>query len=118
MKNIDEIKKKFLTTNPTIKMLCLDFPQGGTNTAFLDMLGRYDKIYVAGEAKSHCVLETMNQILRYFASAPDVIKKVNFLTDCTSSVAHPTIDFESMAQVELAKMAKAGVVMTKSTDPV
>jgi len=93
-------------------------PQGGTNTAFLDMLGRYDKIYVAGEAKSHCVLETMNQILRYFASAPDVIKKVNFLTDCTSSVAHPTIDFESMAQVELAKMAKAGVVMTKSTDPV
>lgn len=93
-------------------------PQGGTNTAFLDMIGRYDLIYVAGEAKSHCVLETMRQITRYFASQKDVLGKIRFLTDCTSSVAHPAIDFEAMAVAELDKMAKAGVVMVRSTQPI
>lgn len=93
-------------------------PSGGTNTTFLDMLGRYDRVYVAGEAKSHCVLETMHQILRYFENQPEVIKKIYFLTDCTSSVAHPAIDFESLANTELSKMAQSGVVMVKSTDPI
>lgn len=91
-------------------------PAGGTNTTFLDMLGRYDRVYVAGEAKSHCVLETMHQILRYFETQKDVIKKIYFLTDCTSSVAHPAIDFESLAAAELTKMEQKGVVMVKSTD--
>ena len=93
-------------------------PQGGTNTAFLDMIGRYDLIYVAGEAKSHCVLETMRQITRYFANQKEALGKIRFLTDCTSSVAHPTIDFETMANLELEKMEKAGVVMVKSTQPI
>lgn len=91
-------------------------PAGGTNTAFLDILGRYDRVFVAGEAKSHCVLETMHQILRYFADQPEVIKKIYFLTDCTSSVAHPDIDFDALAEDELGKMAGLGVKMIKSTD--
>lgn len=92
-------------------------PQGGTNTAFLDMIGRYDRIYVAGEAKSHCVLETMRQILKYFSGQKDVVKKIHFLADCTSSVAHPSIDFETLARAELGKMEKQGVVMVTSSDP-
>src|SRR3989344_2709160 len=91
-------------------------PQGGTNTAFLDMLGRYDLVFFAGEAKSHCVLETMRQVLRYFAGQPEVVKKLRFLADCTSSVVHPQIDFDSIAASELKLMAKQGVVMVKSTD--
>jgi nicotinamidase/pyrazinamidase len=93
-------------------------PQGGTNTDFLDILGRYDLIYVAGEAKSHCVLETMRQILKYFDGQPNVISKIRFLTDCTSSVAHPQIDFDAMAEAELALMAKQGVVMTTTREPI
>ena len=76
-------------------------PEGQLNTNMLDLIGRYDKIYVAGEAKSHCVLNTMRQTLDYFGSQPDLIKKINFLTDCTSSVYHPDVDFESLAQAEL-----------------
>lgn len=90
----------------------------GLNTEYLDMIAKYDRIYVAGEAKSHCVLETMKQMLAYFGSQPDVIAKIRFITDCTSSVVHPTIDFETLAKAELAEMEKKGVVMVTSADPI
>jgi len=56
-------------------------PLGGLNTAFLDMLGKYDLVYVAGQAKSHCVLSTMRSILHYFTAQPQVIAKLRFLMD-------------------------------------
>lgn len=90
----------------------------GLNTEYLDLIAQYDRIYVAGEAKSHCVLETMRQMLSYFASQPEVIAKIRFLVDCTSSVAHPTINFEAIAQEALAEMEKQGVQMVKSTEEV
>jgi len=89
----------------------------GLNTEYLDIIAKYDRIYVAGEAKSHCVLETMKQMTGHFGSQPDVIAKIRFLMDCTSSVAHPAIDFETLAMAELKEMEKKGVVMVQSTDP-
>lgn len=90
----------------------------GLNTVYLDMIAQYDLIYVAGEAKSHCVMETMKQMLSYFSSQPEVIAKIRFLMDCTSSVAHPTIDFEALAMADLKDMEKKGVVMVTSQDPI
>ncbi|HEX2913091.1 MAG TPA: cysteine hydrolase family protein [Chloroflexia bacterium] len=92
-------------------------PLGGLNTAFLDMLGKYDLVYVAGQAKSHCVLSTMRSIIEYFDNQPEVIKKLRFLMDCTSSVAHPAIDFDAIANAELAQMSRKGMALVKSTDP-
>ncbi len=91
-------------------------PLGGLNTAFLDMLATYDLIYIAGQAKSHCVLETVTSILNYFKDQPDVIDRLRFLMDCTSSVQHPTIDFEALANEALAKYAAQGMHMVTSQD--
>jgi len=88
------------------------------NVTALDMVASFDEIDEAGEAFSHCVNETMKQELRYFSSQPDVIKKIHFMLDCTSSVAHPTIDFQALAMAELKDMEKQGVVVVKSTDPI
>ncbi|MBI4136645.1 hypothetical protein HY469_01130 [Candidatus Roizmanbacteria bacterium] len=93
-------------------------PNGGINTAVLDAIATHDLIYVAGEAKSHCVLETMKQLTRYFQSQPDVVRKIRFLVDCTSSVVHPTVDFETIAKSELAKMERQGVQLVNSQDPI
>ncbi len=90
----------------------------GLNVEYLDMIAQYDRIFVAGEAKSHCVLETMKQMLAYFGNQPDVIAKIRFMVDCTSSVAHPAIDFETLANAELKEMEKKGVVMVTSSDPI
>lgn len=93
-------------------------PNGGLNTSILDAIAVHDLIYVAGEAKSHCVLETMKQLVSYFTGQPDVIRKIRFLTDCTSSVVHPAVDFDALANAQLSAMARIGVQMVESTDPI
>lgn len=93
-------------------------PMGGLNTTFLDDLASNDLIYVAGQAKSHCVLETMYSITRYFTNQPDVINKIRFLMDCTSSVKHPQIDFDAITNAELAKMEAKGVKLVTSKDKI
>lgn len=99
----------------------VDVPQvpGGTiNTPILDVLATHDEIWVAGEAKSHCVLNGMKTLVDYFApTQPEVLRRIKFLLDCTSSVVHPAVDFEAIAQAELESMSKKwGIELVNSTD--
>ncbi len=90
--------------------------RGGTDTVVLDALARYNRTFWAGEAETHCVLETQLQAVEYFKDQPDVLSNMHFLTDCTSPILHPNIDFVGIARAEQAKMAKMGVKLVKSTD--
>jgi nicotinamidase/pyrazinamidase len=92
-------------------------PESGLNVTLLDAVMKHDKVYVAGEAKSHCVLETERQLVGRFANAPEMLKRLHFLKDCTSSVQHPAIDFDALASTELAAMERQGVQVVLSTDP-
>lgn len=94
-------------------------PLGELNRDLLELLSTFDLIYVAGQAKSHCVLETVTSLYRYFAgSAPEKIASWRFLEDCTSSVVHPEIDFDALANAQLVRFRDEGMRMVKSTDPV
>jgi nicotinamidase/pyrazinamidase len=93
-----------------------DKPQGGLNTPFLDMLAGYDEVFIAGQAKSHCVLETVTSIMRYFEDRPAVIDKLRVLIDATSSVAHPQIDFDALANDALARYEQAGLHLVRTRD--
>jgi nicotinamidase/pyrazinamidase len=95
-----------------------EHPQGSLNLEFLNMLADYDLIYVAGQAKSHCVLETVTSVMRYFHNFPDQISKWRILTDCMSSVAHPEIDFEALANATFIEYAKQGLRLVTSEDPI
>jgi nicotinamidase/pyrazinamidase len=91
--------------------------QGGFNVDFLNLLMKHDKLIITGQAKSHCVLESIIQIHDYFSkSNPDVLKKVYIFEDCMSSVKHPLVDFEAIAQAEFTKFKKAGMNIIKSVD--
>lgn len=92
-------------------------PQGGKNVAFLEILDEAEAIVIAGEAKSHCVLETVEDLVEEYGDRPEVLEKIYFLDDCTSSVAHPEIDFEGLANEQLARFAKQGINHISSTDP-
>jgi len=69
-------------------------------------------------AKSHCVLESARQLVGHFANRPELLSRLNILKDCTSSVRHPTVDFDALAEEELAAMKQMGVNLVLSTDPV
>ena len=93
-------------------------PEGGLNTDLLKRMSAYDRIYIAGQAKSHCVLETVTSIVNQADSRPELITKVRLLADCTSSVIHPDIDFEAMANETLERYSKMGLQQVSAADPV
>jgi nicotinamidase-related amidase len=93
-------------------------PRGGINTGFLNILGKYDKLLVMGQAKSHCVLESLRQLAEFFKDHPEILNKIFIFEDCMSSVKHPAIDFEAIAKAEFGKFKKAGLNIVKSTDKV
>jgi nicotinamidase-related amidase len=75
----------------------------------------YDKVIIAGEAASHCVLESTEQILRHFAGRQDILDRIIVLEDCTTPVG----GFEKQAADGLAALqAKYGIKVMKSTDVV
>jgi hypothetical protein len=53
--------------------------------------------------------------MRYFGDQPEIISKVAVLMDCTSSVAHPEIDFDSLANQALEGFARQGLRLIDST---
>lgn len=58
-------------------------PETQLNTALIADLDRFDVIYLMGEAKSHCVANSLEQLLDY---APTLVPKVVIVSDCTSDV--------------------------------
>ncbi|NJR12458.1 hypothetical protein HC776_00770 [bacterium] len=89
-------------------------PDGGLNTRFLDMVAKFDLIYVAGQARSHCVLETMNSVIRHFSAQPEVIRKLRFLDDCTSSIS----GFEKPTEATIQRFAQQGMRLVKAADAI
>ena len=91
-------------------------PHGSLNTTLLRLLETHARIYVAGEAKSHCVLEACASMMRHFAGRPEIIERIHFLGDCTSSVVVPGIDFDSIANREIDGWRAKGMRFVSAAD--
>ncbi|MFW5696283.1 MAG: isochorismatase [Phototrophicaceae bacterium] len=87
-----------------------EHPQGDVNRELLDDIASYDRIYIAGQAKSHCLLETVASMMRHYDE--DIISKIRVLEDTMSPVAHPEIDFDAMADEQFARFQEAGLKLT------
>lgn len=57
-------------------------PETQMNTGLIQKLETYQNVYFAGEAKSHCVANTLKQAMMF----PDLAKKFVILEDCMSDV--------------------------------
>jgi len=87
------------------------------NTQFLHTLLAADAVYIAGQAASHCVKSTIDDLLGEIAAQdPALAKKVYLLTDCMSAVVAPGNDFTADAERALQKFADAGMHLVKSTE--
>ena len=93
-----------------------DDPTTGLNTERLQMLAGADIVFVAGEASSHCVMESVNQIADNIGD--EHLTKFHLLTDCMSSVAAipNVIDFPALTEVWLKEMESRGMVLTTSVE--
>ncbi len=86
------------------------------NTDLLEELAEYDTIYVAGQAKSHCVLESVGSMMHYFDDRLEVIQKIHILEDAMSSVQSPDVDFEQIATDTFARFAEHGLNLTNTRE--
>lgn len=101
---------------PEVKIA--DHAQGDVNQAFLRELDEYDLVYLAGQAKSHCVLETVNSIMRAWAPHPERIKRLRILEDGMSSVVVPGINFDAMADAAYQRHRSNGLTFTRTTEKI
>lgn len=90
------------------------------NTRFIQKLLDFDVVIIAGQAKSHCVAWTIDDLLtEIMANDPSLAKKVYLLEDCTSPVVVPgLIDFTDQADAAFQRFARAGMKLVKSTQPI
>lgn len=95
-------------------------PLGTLNLAFVDLVREHDRVYIAGQAKSHCVLETTRSLVDVFGKVdPSRIGDLYLLTDAMSSVAHPAVNFEAQAVEAFAQMRdEHGLHLTTTRAPV
>jgi len=79
-----------------------------------------DIVIIAGQAKSHCVAWTIEDLLLYFQeNEPDQLKKIYLLEDCSSPVVVPgVVDYTDQAEAAYQRFASAGMNVVQSTDPV
>jgi nicotinamidase-related amidase len=95
-------------------------PIAGENHHFIQELESYDAVVIAGQAKSHCVAWTINDLLHDILIHDErLVEKIYLLEDCTSLVVAPCIvDYSSQADAAFRKFAEAGMRVIRSTDPV
>jgi len=102
----------------------LDGPAGESiaekNPRFLQIVESYDAVLVAGEAKSHCVAWTVEDLLLQIqARDPSLAGKVYLLEDCTSPVVVPgVVDYTQPADEAYRRFAAQGMHIVRSTDPI
>lgn len=86
-------------------------PAGRFNEELLDDLGGFDEIFVAGEASSHCVADSLRDLV---TARPALSPRVVLLADAMSPVA----GYQNLADAFFADMAAAGVRTAFTTDAV
>ncbi len=92
----------------------------GKDTELIDHLSRFDAIIIAGQAKSHCVAWTIDDLLRSALQQDrSLASKVYLLEDCSSPVVVPgVIDYTDDADAAYRRFAEAGMHVVCSTDPI
>jgi len=90
------------------------------NNALVERLATYDAVIVAGQAKSHCVTWTVQDLLADLAQLDSqLIRKIYLLEDCTSPVVVPgVIDYTEPADAAFQRFAEAGAHIVRSTEPI
>ena len=90
----------------------------GLNTALIEKLLDFDAVVVAGQAKSHCVAWTIDDLLEDESIRGRLAERTYLLEDCTSPVVVPgAVDYTDEADAAFERYAAAGMHVVQSTTP-
>ena len=89
------------------------------NTGVIQKLLDFDVVIITGQAKSHCVAWTIEDLLGEIRAVDrKLAEKIYLLEDCSSPVVVPgVVDYTEQADAAFRKFAEAGMHLVRSTDP-
>jgi nicotinamidase-related amidase len=91
---------------------------GAKNRELIDKLLGFDAVVVAGQAKSHCLAWTIDDLLQDDEAREHLAGRTYLLVDCTSPVVVPgVVDYTEAADAAFARYAAAGMSVVRSTVP-
>lgn len=95
------------------------------NVKFIESLMKFDALVIAGQAMSHCVAWTADDLLNeILAKDPALARKVYLLEDCTTAIVvkdpagNVVFDYGPDADKAFDRFRAAGMHVVKSTDPI
>jgi nicotinamidase-related amidase len=93
---------------------------GQRNPRFFEFLRSVDALVIAGQAKSHCVAWTIEDLLEECQAEDQCqVSKIYLLEDCTSPVVVPgAIDYTAEADAAFRRFAETGAHLVRSTEPI
>jgi nicotinamidase-related amidase len=92
---------------------------GGRNDALIEQLLTFDAVVVAGQAKSHCLAWTIDDLLEDDEVRRRLAPRTYLLEDCTSPIVVPgAVDYTGEADAAFERYAAAGMHVVRSTDPI
>jgi nicotinamidase-related amidase len=92
----------------------------GPDAELIESLLSFDAVVVAGQAKSHCLAWTIDDLLLHDdARAHRIAERTYLLEDCTSPVVVPGVaDYTEEADAAFERYAAAGMNVVRSADPI
>jgi nicotinamidase-related amidase len=90
------------------------------NTGLIDALLTFDAVVVAGQAKSHCLAWTIDDLLKHEdVRERRLAERTYLLEDCTSPVVVPgVVDYTDEADAAFERYEAAGLHVVRSTEPI
>ena len=124
LKGMQPLTENYSVLRPEVLWRFDGRPLAQKNTQFLETLLAADVLIVAGQASSHCVRSSVDDLLEEMRSRdPGLARKVYILTDCMSAVTVPggrggfLADFTAQAEAAYERWDAAGMHLVQSTEP-
>jgi nicotinamidase-related amidase len=120
LKGQNALTEHYSALGPEVARDHMGAPLGSRNGRLIERLLRFDAVLVAGQAKSHCVEWTIEDLLRdSLVRQHGLADRLYLLEDCTSPVVVPgAVDYTDAADEAFARFAAQGAHVVRSTDPV
>lgn len=124
MKGDNPLTENYSVLGPEVRSWYDGTTLGERNSAFIARLRQADAVIIAGQAASHCVKHTIDDLLTSIDQR--LVRKIYILRDCMSPVTVPDpdrpgeflFDFTPQADAALERFAAAGMHVVESVTPI
>ncbi|MBW4560020.1 MAG: isochorismatase [Mojavia pulchra JT2-VF2] len=118
IKGDNPLTENYSVLRPEVLVSFDQNPLAHKNTRLIHQLLEFDAVIIGGQAKSHCVAWTIDDLLTEIQQIDATLaRKIYLLEDCTSPVVVPgVVDYTEQADAAFVRFANAGMRIIKSTE--